>query len=501
MNIKEQYNKLVRPGFVDNISRIGIDAVFSSARGDYLYYNEDKNKVFDFISGYGTGILGHNNPDVVECAKEMLDHSIVFQGQRSVRRNAAILATKLNELLKSRTGNSYVFQFANTGAEANEIALKHAFMEKEILDKGLLEDSKSVENILPSLDTEEERIDVISKIEHNKKVLSEVKVLIGMVDGFHGKTNGTLKISYASNLKSMLDYLNIRTVFISTNDIENLNIVSESLKRELYRFEISDGHITVSSQVYTPIIAYFAEPILGDGGVIELLPEFAQRMRTICDFLNVPLIFDEIQCGMGRTGKFLASEYLHAYADYYCFSKALGGAISKNSVCAIISKRFIRQFGFIHSSTFNEDDYSCGISCKVLDMLCQNDGEIMKLCAEKGQLIHDELVKVQNKYPELILEVRGKGLMQGFVIDNTLSESLKELTDIQYINLIEGYLFKYGYRVGTTLTSGAVIRLEPSAYIKEEEILKFMEVLSNLGEMIQKKEYATLVKEVTGREG
>lgn len=120
-----------------------------------------------------------------------------------------------------------------------------------------------------------------------------------------------------------------------------------------------------------------------------------------------------------------------------------------------------------------------------------------EFCGEKGDLLQNELIKIQAKYPELILEVRGRGLMQGFVIDNTLSEKVSEFTDIAYINLVEGYLFKHGYRVGTTLTSGAVIRLEPSVFITESQIKDFIVVLSKLGQVIQNGEFQRLVKEVT----
>lgn len=500
MKIEETYNQLVRPGFVDNIKKIGIDAVFTSAKGDYLYYNDDQQRVFDFISGYGTGILGHNNPRLIEYAQKALQNNTVFQGQRSVRKNAAILADKLNRIMKDSTGEDYVFQFANTGAEANEIALKHAFMEKKWEDKKIINNTEEAALMLESIEDEEKKHQLAAQLEHNRQVLSETKVLVGMMDGFHGKTTGTLKVSYAFGLKYMLDYLNIRTLFIDTYSIADLEEKSKDLERTVYYFQEQKGILEAVCHRYTPAVAYFAEPILGDGGVIELQVEFAKRMRDICSNMNVPLIFDEIQCGMGRTGRFLASEYLGVYADYYCLSKALGGAISKNSVCAISQRRFVKEFGFIHSSTFNEDDYSCGISCEVLNILFENEGRLIKTCQEKGAYIHQELLKVQKKYPELILEVRGKGLMQGFVIDNTLAADFAQLTDVAYINLVEGYLFKHGYRVGTTLTSGAVIRLEPSVYITEEEINTFMKVLSRLGELIKNKDYNVLVTEVTGNE-
>lgn len=500
MDIKEKYNKLVRPGFVDNIKQIGIDAIFSSAKGNYLYYNDDNDKVFDFISGYGTGILGHNNPRIIENAIHALENNTVFQGQRSVRKNAAKLADMLNEVMNKITGENYVFQFANTGAEANEIALKHSFMEKEILDEKIQVNTKYAEDYLHNLMDKEKCHSLSEKIEHNKRILSEEKVLVGMIDGFHGKTTSALKISYAPGIKSMLTYLDINTTFVDTYDINDLEEKSKNLERYIYHFEMNGGELIVTTHLYTPVIAYFAEPILGDGGVVELQPDFAKEMRTICNKFDIPLIFDEIQCGMGRTGRFFASEYLDIFADYYCMSKAIGGAISKNSVCAISQNRFIKRFGLIHSSTFNEDDYSCGISCEVLAMLFENDGELIRTCYKKGEFIHNQLISIQQKYPALILEVRGKGLMQGFMIDNTLSESFAEFTDVPYINLVEGYLFKHGYRVGTTLTSGAVIRLEPSVYITESEVESFVEVLSKLGEVIQNKDYYALVEEVINNE-
>lgn len=498
MDIKETYNKLVRPGFVDNIRRTGIDAVFTSASGNYLYY--DDKKVFDFISGYGTGLMGHNHPRLIKVAKDALDSNIVFQGQRSVRKNAAILADKLNRQMKQSTNYSYVFQFANSGAEANEIALKHAFMEKKIADNVLWEKAETAEKVVLTMEDGAEKEKLKECINDTRKILSASKILVGLVDGFHGKTTGTLKLSYASNISFMVEYLGINSLYVIPNDLQDLEQKTKEIEQTIYDFDIVGTDVKARAVPYTPIIALFAEPILGDGGVVELGSKFAKAMRAVCDKWNVPLIFDEIQCGMGRTGRFLASEYLNVFADYYCFSKALGGAISKNSVCAIKENRFIKQFGFIHSSTFNEDDYSCRISYEFLDMLFENDYEIIKTCELKGHQIHNALIEIQNKYPEFILEVRGKGLMQGFVIDNALNSKLSKYTDVQYINLVEGYLFKYGFRVGTTLTSGAVIRLEPSFTISEEEIKELSTVLSELGTLIQNEEFERLVEEVVTNE-
>ncbi len=499
MSVQEIYNTLTRPTFVDNIKKIGIDVVFEKAKGNYLFYDNNK-KIFDFIGGYGTCILGHNNDRLINYAKLLLEEDVAFQAQRSIRKNAALLSEKLNKIMLERTGNEYVSQFGNTGAEANEIAIRHAFYEKRMLDDTYLQNMQQARDFIEKSShalSREQKEAINEKIRHNDAVLEQAKRFICMVDGFHGKTSATLKLSHAKAIRYMVENLDIITDFVEPNDIDDLNRQHEQHKASLYWFTIQNGQCSVTERLYTPIIAYFLEPILGDGGIIEINQEFAHAVRDICDTYSIPMIYDEIQCGMGRTGKFLASEHTGVFADYYCFSKALGGGISKVSVCVISKKRFINSFALLHSSTFNEDDYACGIACEVLDCLFENDGEAIRNCAVQGEKIIEKLVAVKQKYPKFIKEIRGKGLMLGIVIDNNINEELRDYSTINYINLVEGYLFKHGFRVGTTLTSGAVLRLEPSAYITDEEICRLGNVLNDVGALIQQGNYRAFVEDVT----
>ncbi len=236
------------------------------------------------------------------------------------------------------------------------------------------------------------------------------------------------------------------------------------------------------------IAAAFIEPIQGEGGIKPLPGDFIEWLTEICRQEGIPLVVDEIQTGMGRTGSFLASESLGIDPDYICLSKALGGGVAKIGALLIKRERFVDEFSLIHTSTFAEDDLACGISLKALEILERD--KLADRCRNLGeQLLHD-LNALGKRYPNEIKAVRGKGLMIGVELQeqsNSSSNTLRILSQQGYMGyLAAAYLLNvHGIRVAPTLSQPFTIRIEPSAYIPAQELSRFVDALASFCEAIQ----------------
>ena len=137
-----------------------------------------------------------------------------------------------------------------------------------------------------------------------------------------------------------------------------------------------DGVAHLVTRVVDPVVACFVEPIQGEGGVRPLTEPYLKALRAIADTYGFPLIFDEVQSGMGRVGTFLASEPAGVRGDYYVLSKALGGGLAEIGALLVQRDRYQHEFGYLHTSTFAEDDFASGVALAALDLIEMGGGEL-----------------------------------------------------------------------------------------------------------------------------
>lgn len=201
---------------------------------------------------------------------------------------------------------------------------------------------------------------------------------------------------------------------------------------------------------------------------------------------------------MGRTGTFLASENSGVIGDYYLLSKSLGGAITKISAAMIESSLYNEDFGVIHSSTFAEDEYSAEVALKALDIIDRNN-VIFQYCSQKGKYLFNGLQRVKRQYPQIIKDIRGRGLMLGIEFHNFehgFSPILKTISKQNLLGyLLSGYLLnKYRIRIAPSLSNNNVIRIEPSAYIPINECRRLIVAIRQIAEIIHKQNTFLLLR-------
>lgn len=209
------------------------------------------------------------------------------------------------------------------------------------------------------------------------------------------------------------------------------------------------------------VAGMIVEPIQGESGIIVPPAGYLAELRKICDEYGVALIFDEIQCGMGRTGTMFRCEAEDVVPDIMTFGKAFGGGVMPITgiICRphMWTQELIDNPWLLGSPTFGGNPICCSAAIATIKYMIDND--VPGQCAEKGEYLKKGLVSLKEKYPTVIDDVRGLGLM--LAVEFCLS-------DVGY-SVAKG-LFARGVMTAGTLVNAKCIRFEPAAVISYEQI-------------------------------
>lgn len=210
------------------------------------------------------------------------------------------------------------------------------------------------------------------------------------------------------------------------------------------------------------VCAVLLEPIQGEGGVNVPPKGYLKAVREICDENDALVIFDEIQCGMARSGKWFAWEHENVKPDVITLAKALGSGFPVGAFCVSEKYANVLTFGD-HGSTFGGNPLSCAaIKATITEMKAL---DMPNLVAEKGELLKNGLIKLKEKYPEKIKDIRGKGLMLGM-------EVTKPGASIVADALEKGLIIN--------CTADCVIRLVPPLIVSKEQINTALNILDEV---------------------
>lgn len=305
------------------------------------------------------------------------------------------------EKLKKLSGMNKVF-FGNSGAEANEGAIKLA--------------RKYATNIDP------EKIQIISALH-----------------SFHGRTLATLTATGQDHYHHGFGPLPAGFDYVPYNDIQALEA------------KMSDKTCAV-----------MLEAIQGEGGVHVPDPDYLPKVRALCDKYNAVLIFDEVQCGMGRTGTFFGCQQFGVKPDIVTLAKGLAGGVPIGAFMATDKVASAFHAGD-HGSTFGGNPLACAAACVVLDALI--DGNLMENAKEIGAYLQSKFEEYKAKYPNLIKEVRGRGLILGMELTRPGREIANECLD-------------YGAIINCT--AGNVLRFVPPLNITKAHVDELISVLDKV---------------------
>lgn len=360
-------------------------------------WDVDGNSYIDCVSGFSVVNHGHCHPKIIKAFQE--------QSEKITMVSRALYSDNLGQWEEKicNLANKDKVLSMNTGTEAIETAIKIA--------RKWGTDVKGIEEGKPEI--------------------------IAMNGNFHGRTLGALSLSSQESYKKGFTPL-----------LDNMHTVDY-------------GDVTtLKSLINENTAAIILEPIQGEGGV-NIPPEyFIQEVRNLCDQHNVLLIADEIQVGLGRTGKLFAIEWEGVEPDIYLLGKSLGGGLYP--ISAVLANEDVMNVltPGTHGSTFGGNPLACAVSSAALDVLI--DENLIERSAELGQKLLNQLQLIDS---DLIVDVRGRGLFIGIELNKPAQTYCLEMIE-------QGVLCKE--------TQGNIIRISPPLVIDEEEIATVAKVITEV---------------------
>ena len=316
-------------------------------RGTKVYDLEGREYV-DFVGGIAVNLLGHGHPDLVlavqKQAAQLIHTSNLYYTEPQVR---------LAQMLVDHSFADQVF-FCNSGAEANEAAIKLA-----------------------------------RRYSHDKYGAGRFEI-ITMKQSFHGRTMATLTATGQEKVQKGYEPLVPGFSYVTFNHLAELQ------------------HALTDKTA-----AIMLEPIQGEGGVHVVSREYLKAVRELCTQRDILLIFDEVQTGMGRTGTLFAYEQLNVQPDIMTLAKGLGGGVPIGACLA--TAPIAKTFGpGSHASTFGGNPLACAAALAVFRVL--RDGRVLDQARRMGEYLSKGLSECKDRH-HLVRDVRGLGLLQGMEVE------------------------------------------------------------------------------------
>ena len=261
--------------------------------------------------------------------------------------------------------------------------------------------------------------------------------IVSTDQSYHGKTLGALATTGRAKYRQRFEPLMPGVVFVPFGD-----------------------SAAAAEAIDDQTACMIVEPIQGEGGIIIPPDGYLRDLRKACDAHGALLIFDEVQTGLGRTGKMFGCDHDGVSPDIMTLAKALGGGVMP--LGAIVGTGTLWDNIFevnplAHTSTFGGNPLACAAGLAGIEVIKQEG--LVERSAEMGTLLKDGLESVGHKHPQWIKEIRGKGLMVGL-----------EFNEDEVGELVVAQLLKYGVCVAYALNNPRVLRFEPPLIIKPEEV-------------------------------
>ncbi|MGC1371389.1 MAG: aspartate aminotransferase family protein [Candidatus Sulfotelmatobacter sp.] len=401
MKTFEQIAELERRYLLGTYNRYPI--AFTRGKGVFLYDLEDR-RYLDFVSGLGVNALGHAHPRIVKTIREQAA-KLIHISNLYYHEYQGELAEKLCTLAGAASGgalgNARAF-FQNSGTEAIEGSIK------------------------------------LARLAGHRTGGEAKSRLVALQGSYHGRTFGALSLTGQEKHRKGFGPLLEEVTFVGQNDLEGL------------RAAVNDN-----------TCAIVLEPIFGEGGIYECSVEFLQECRALADRFKAALIFDEIQCGLGRTGTMFAFQSFGVTPDIVAIAKPiaaglpLGAFIAKEEFASAISPGQ-------HGTTFGGGPLACRVALEFLAIV--EDEKLLDNVNKVGAYLQHELKALAEK-SAVAKEVRGRGFIQGI----NLEIPARPIVDAA---LAEGVLFNS--------TQDTVVRFLPPFLLEEKHVDKGIRVLKKL---------------------
>jgi acetylornithine/N-succinyldiaminopimelate aminotransferase len=398
MKTFEQIAELERRYLLGTYNRYPV--VLTRGKGVFLYDIDDR-RYLDFVSGLGVNALGHAHPRIVKTIREQAG-KLIHVSNLYYHEYQGALAEKLCALAGEASGEKFRAFFQNSGTEAIEGSIK------------------------------------LARLAGHRAGGEGKSRLVALEGSYHGRTFGALSLTGQEKHRKGFEPMLEDVSFVAQNDLEGL------------RAAVNDS-----------TCAIVLEPIFGEGGIYECSVEFLQECRAAADRHKAALIFDEIQCGLGRTGTMFAFQSFGVTPDIVAIAKPiaaglpLGAFIAKEEFANAISPGQ-------HGTTFGGGPLACRVALEFLAIV--EDEKLLENVNRVGAYLQQELKGIVEKNAAA-KELRGRGFIQGI----NLEIPARPIVDAA---LAEGVLFNS--------THDTVVRFLPPFLLEEKHVDKGIRVLKKL---------------------
>ncbi|MHB1812495.1 MAG: acetyl ornithine aminotransferase family protein [Thermoplasmataceae archaeon] len=388
----------------------------------------DGNVFLDFASGISVTNLGHIHPYVTEKVQEQLHKLWHFAGTDFYYKEQVDAARSISSITPG-TFKKKVF-FSNSGAESIEAAIKIA------------------------------------------KIFTKKQQFISFIGGFHGRTQGALSMTASKAIQQKgffpsmpgVEHVPYPNPFRNAFGIDGYEHPDELINRTM---DFIEKYVLKTYAPPENLAAFLVEPIQGEGGYIIPPMNFHKELRKLADENNMLVIMDEVQSGMGRTGKYFASEHFGVEPEVITIAKAVASGIPMGAV--VINSRLDFPESGLHSNTFGGNVLASVAATATIETMKKEN--ILDNVVKQGAYFKKRLLELMEKY-RCIGDVRGMGLM--VAIDFVKDQKTRE-PDVKLRNNVEYKAFENGLITLSTGTSA--VRLIPPLNIKQGEIDMGIEAL------------------------
>jgi putrescine aminotransferase len=409
----QYWNEHVNAGFLQYRKSVSTDYTAVEWEDEGAVFRDVNGKEFiDMLGGFGVYVTGHRHPKVLKAVMDQLQKQAIHSQEL-----IDPLRTYLAHLVALVTPGDLSFAFfSNSGTESVEGCLKMAML------------------------------------------TTGRRKLVGTIGAFHGKSLGSLGgTSKAFFREPFLPLLN--WTHVPFGDTDALAMVLKS------------GEFTGDR-----VAAVVIEPIQGEGGIVVAPPGYLPKARALCDEYGAMLIFDEVQSGMGRTGKWFACEHDGVAPDLMALGKGFGGGVMPIGAVVGTPKTWQKYIEnpFLHTTTFGGNPVCCAAAIATINVLLEED--LVAQAGEKGEYLLTQMNALAARYPRVMKLARGRGLMLGM-----------EFTDNEIGYKVATELFARQILISGTYINARVLRVEPSLTIGKPQLDRFLHALEESLQAVQKK--------------
>jgi len=404
----DSYERYYNRGFITyrkSVTQAGQFAALEWSGDGSVLHDLLGREYIDCLGGYGIFSAGVNDPRIVKAVTDQLQR-MALNSQELLEPWRAGLAKVLAEITPGELQNSF---FINNGTDAIEGAIKLA------------------------------------------RLYTKRNTFISTIGGFHGKSMGSLSLMGKASFREPFQGGLQDVRFVPYGD-------ADALEDELRRCDA----------VGTYIAGVVLEPVQGEAGGVVPPDDYLPRARAACTTYGALLIADEIQTGMGRTGKLWGVDHWNVEPDIMCLGKSLGGGVMPLS--AFIANPTVWEVmipnPIIHSTTFGGNPLACAAGLAAIQVTLEED--LPGQAAAKGDYLLRELAGLQARYPQVLADAHGKGLLIGMEFP------------VQEIGWqVAAGLFKRGVLVAGTYSKAQVIRIEPALGISMDLLEEMLDRLED----------------------